>query len=83
MINKFDTPENGFSLLELVVACAVVIIISGASYLIIPNIISNSQTKTDAYEQCNLQRESEITTLMNGDEPSIKSTCSPTATPTP
>lgn len=83
MINKFTKSETGFSLLELVVACAVVIIISGASYLIIPNIISNSQSKTDAYEQCNLQRESEITTLINGTEPNIKSTCSPTATPAP
>lgn len=77
------TNETGFSLLELVVACAVVIIISGASYLVIPNLISNSQNKTDAYEQCNLQRETEITSLLDGQETQISATCSPTPTPAP
>ena len=81
--NSISKKEEGFSLLELVVACAIVIIIASASYFVIPGIIGDSQDKTDAYEQCNLQRETEITSLLDGQETQISATCSPTPTPAP
>ena len=81
--NKF-TSEDGFSLIELVVAISIAIIIASVGVLTLPNLVTDSRTKTDAYEQCGLQRENEIMNIVNGDtNPTIAATCAPTATPAP
>lgn len=77
------TNETGFSLLEVVLAAAIAIIISSAGYILLPNLISNSESRTEAYEQCNLQRETEIMSLLDGQQVEVAPTCAPTPTPTP
>lgn len=73
--------EQGFSLVEMAVACAIAVVIAAVGILTIPNLLTDTKTKTEAYEACSFQRETELNNMIDGNI-DIKSTCAPTATPT-
>jgi len=77
---KYLKYENGFSLLEVSVAVAIMAVLTGLALVIAPNFMSNVSAKKTSYAECATKHDSAARDLIDGVEPSAEPTCIPAAT---
>jgi len=77
---KYLKHENGFSLLEVSVAVAIMAVLTGLALTIAPNFMSNVSAKKTSYAECVTKQDSAARDLIDGTEPTVEPTCTPAAT---